>query len=152
MLLAHYLALLERSQRELAVAFRSVSDAHGADADVARMCNRFAAQCEAHEAKLGPFVARYADNAGDEPAALHSKLFQGPREGPLALLRDLHDLYLMASECDVVWTIVGQAAQGAREADLFAVVSSCEHETSMQMHWAKSRMKQSAPQVLVVTR
>jgi hypothetical protein len=110
-LLAHYLVLLERSQHNLAGAFRSVSAAHGEDADVARMCTRFAAQCDAHEETLAPFAARYAADAGDEPSGLHGELFQGPRRGPLALLRDLHDLYLMASECDIAWTIVGQAAQ-----------------------------------------
>jgi hypothetical protein len=152
MLLGHYLVLLERSQRNLAAAFRSVADTHRAEADVARMCGRFAGQCDAHETALGPFAGRYGDEAGDEPAALHGELYHGPREGPLALLRDLHDLYLMTSECDLVWTIVGQAAQGARDDDLLSVVSRCEHETSMQMQWAKSRMKQAGPQVLVVTR
>jgi anaerobic selenocysteine-containing dehydrogenase len=74
----------------------------------------------------------------------------GPREGGLGLLRDLHDLYLMASECDMAWTLVGQAAQGARDTDLLAVVQACEGETAAQLQWLKSRMKEAAPQALVV--
>jgi hypothetical protein len=30
--------------------------------------------------------------------------------GGLGLLRDLQDLYLMTTECDITWTMIGQAA------------------------------------------
>jgi hypothetical protein len=56
----------------------------------------------------------------------------------------------MATECDIAWTLVGQAAQGARDAELFAVVEACEGETAGQLKWLKTRMKQAAPQALVV--
>ena len=66
------------------------------------------------------------------------------------MLRDLQDLYLMAAECDLAWTVVGQAAQGARDAELLEVVQACGGETAMQMKWARSRIKEAAPQALVV--
>jgi hypothetical protein len=97
-----------------------------------------------------PFAERYGEDAPDEPERLHSTLFEGAREGPLGLLRDLHDLYLMASECDMAWTLVGQAAQGTRDRDLLEVVQGCEGETAIQLKWLKSRMKAAAPQALVV--
>ena len=84
--------------------------------------------------------------------AWHSELFKGTREGGLGLLRDLHDLYLMACECDVAWTLVGQAAQGARDEELYELVASCEGETATQQRWLLTRMKQAAPQALVVAR
>jgi hypothetical protein len=56
----------------------------------------------------------------------------------------------MACECDLAWTLVGQAAQGARDPDLLAVVRICEGETAMQITWARGRMKEAAPQALVV--
>jgi putative lipoic acid-binding regulatory protein len=68
------------------------------------------------------------------------------------VLRDLHDLYLMASECDMAWTVVGQAAQGIRDNELFEVVQRCERETAGQLEWLRSRMKEAAPQALVVAR
>jgi hypothetical protein len=77
-------------------------------------------------------------------------LFGGPRTGPIALLQDLQDLYLMASECDIAWTILGQAAQGARDDELLAVVQRCEKETTIQLSWLRTRMKSAAPQALVV--
>jgi hypothetical protein len=81
---------------------------------------------------------------------LHSDLFAGTRTGGLGLLRDLHDLYLMASEVDISWTLVGQAAQGVRDKALFETVTSCDGETATQLRWLRTRMKQAAPQALLV--
>jgi hypothetical protein len=150
--LAHYLGLLHKAQLDLAAAFREVREAHADEADVYVLCGRLAEQCDSHAEQLGPFVDRYGEDAPDEPDRLYSELFKGPREGGLGLLRDLHDLYLMACECDVAWTLVGQAAQGARDTELFQVVKRCESETATQLQWILSRMKQAAPQALVVAR
>jgi hypothetical protein len=150
MQLAHYLGLLHRAEGELAKAYREIGEAHADEQDVFHQCRRLAGQCDRHAESLAPFADRYGEEADDEPERLHSTLFEATREGPLGLLRDLHDLYLMASECDMTWTLVGQAAQGARDRDLLEVVQSCEGETSTQLKWLKSRMKEAAPQVLVV--
>jgi hypothetical protein len=150
MQLAHYLGLLHAAQEGLATAFREVADAHREEVDVFHMCHRLAEQCDAHAERLAPFVARYGEIADDEPERLHSAIFQPGRSGPLALLRNLQDLYLMAAECDLAWTVIGQAAQGARDDDLLEVVHACEAETAMQMKWARSRIKEGAPQALVV--
>ena len=110
--LAHYLALLHRSQTELGDAFRTVAHSHADEHDVHAICEKLAAQCDRHAEQLRPFAERYGEDANGEPDRLHREIFGGPREGPLGLLRDLHDLYLMACECDIAWTLVGQAAQG----------------------------------------
>jgi hypothetical protein len=148
--LAHYLGLLHRAQTTLADAFRQVADAHGEEPDVYHLCQQQAEICDGHADKLRPFAERYSEEAPDEPERLHSELFRGTRTGGLGLLRDLQDLYLMAAECDICWTVVGQAAQGVRDRDLMDVVTRCEGETAAQLKWLRSRMKQAAPQALVV--
>jgi hypothetical protein len=50
----------------------------------------------------------------------------------------------------MAWTLIGQAAQGARDEDLLAVVQESEGDTAIQMKWLRTRMKQAAPQALVV--
>ncbi len=150
MQLAHYLGLLHAAQERLAAAFREVADGHREEVDVFHTCHRLAEQCDAHAERLAPFVARYGEVADDEPERLHSAIFQSGRSGPLALLRDLQDLYLMACECDLAWTVVGQAAQGARDSELVDTVGACEAETATQIKWARSRIKEAAPQALVV--
>jgi hypothetical protein len=149
--LAHYLGLLHRAEVALADAFRDVSEHHGDEPDVVHGCERFARQCDRHAGLLRPFADRYGEEADDEPDRLHSDIFTGTRQGGLGLLRDLHDLYLMATESDISWTIIGQAAQGARDDQLGDVVATCERETSTQLAWLRTRMKSAAPQALVVT-
>jgi hypothetical protein len=148
--LAHYLGLLHRAQTNLADAFRQVADAHGEEPDINHLCHRLGQQCDQHADQLEPFARRYSEEAPTEPDRLHSELFRGTRTGGLGLLRDLQDLYLMAAECDICWTVVGQAAQGVRDTELVDVVTRCEGETAVQLKWLRTRMKQAAPQALVV--
>jgi hypothetical protein len=148
--LAHYLGLLHQAQLNLAEAFRQVADAHGDEPDVAHLCERQAQVCDQHAERLRPFAQRYSEEAPQEPDRLHSELFRGTRTGGIGLLRDLQDLYLMAAECDICWTVVGQAAYGLRDHALRDVVTTCEGETAIQLKWLRTRMKQAAPQALVV--
>lgn len=151
MLLGHYLGLVHHSETNLARAFRDVAGAHGDEPDVAQLCLRFAAECDEHAERLKPFAERYREQAGDEPDRLRSELFRGTRSGGLALLRDLHDLYLMATESDLCWTLVAQAAQGLRDRELLDAVQACEGRTAAQLRWLSTRVKQAAPQALVVS-
>ena len=147
---AHYLGLLHKAQEDLAAAFREVGEGHRAEVDVLHTCALLARQCDGHAEQLKPFVERYGEDAPAEPDRLHSEIFRGSRSGGLGLLRDLQDLYLMAAECDITWTLVGQAAQGLRDRELLRVVQTNEQETAVQMKWLRTRMKQAAPQALVV--
>jgi hypothetical protein len=95
-------------------------------------------------------VDRYGEEKPEEPERLYHELFDKTRTGGLGLLRDLHDLYLMAHACDISWTMIGQAAQGARDQELLETVNACERQTATQIKWLKTRMKQAAPQALLV--
>jgi hypothetical protein len=147
--IANYLGLVHRSELNLAEAFRQVAAAHGDEPDVAAICQKLAAKCEAHARQLQPFVDQYGETQEDEPDRLHSDLFQGTRTGSLGLLRDLHDLYLMATEADISWVVLAQAAQGLRDTQLLATVHACDEETHIQLKWLQTRMKQAAPQTLI---
>lgn len=148
--IANYLGLVHRSEQQLADAFRQVAAAHGDEPDVHVICIKLAAQCESHASQLQPHVTRYGEQDSDEPERLHSDLFGGTRTGGLGLLRDLHDLYLMATEVNVSWVVIGQAAQGLHDKALLATVQACDKETNTQLKWLMTRMKQSAPQTLIV--
>jgi hypothetical protein len=149
--LAHYLAILHQAQVNLAGAFRQVAEAHHGEPDILYLCQQQAQRCDKHAEQLAPLARHYAEGAPEEPERLHSELFHGPRAGGIGLLRDLQDLYLMAAECDICWTVVGQAARGARDPSLIDLVTRCEGETAIQLKWLRTRMKQAAPQALVVS-
>jgi hypothetical protein len=150
MLLGHYLALLLNSERSLDTAYRRVGEQHAAEADIQTLTGRLAAQCEEHVRALEPIAARYPTQDADAPEGLLSELFGGVREGGLGLLRDLQDLYLMAAETEICWTMVTQAASGARDEELLALAKARCAQTAQAVSWLRTRMKQAAPQALVV--
>ncbi|GAB2810121.1 hypothetical protein [Lentzea nigeriaca] len=150
--LATYLGLLHGSLRTLAGAFREVAKGHGEEPDVASTCQVLAKRLDGQVEKLGPIVERYGEHRESEPERLHAAEFEQTRSGGVGLLRDLQDLYALASFTDITWTVVGQAAQGLRDKELLDVVSSCEKDTARQLAWLKTRMKQSAPQALIASR
>jgi hypothetical protein len=148
-----YLGMLHQAESTLAESFRQVADGHGAEPDVHFLCHTLAHQCEEHGRLLHPVVQRYGEDTSDrEPERLHAQGLSTTRQGPVGLLRDLQDLYLLASFVDVTWTMVKQAASALRDRELLDVVATCDGETAVQLRWLQTRMKQAAPQALVVAR
>jgi hypothetical protein len=147
--LATYLGLLHSSEDSLAAGFRRVGSGHAAEPDVLHLCGLLARMSERHVEALAPVVERYAEQREDEPERLLAAELDETRSGGVGLLRDLQDLYTLASFVDITWTVVGQAGQGLRDRELLGVVSSCESETGRQLLWLRTRIKQAAPQALI---
>lgn len=148
-----YLGLLHKAEETLATSYRQVAEGHGAEPDVHFLCLTLAAQCDEHQRLLQPVVERYGeDRSANEPERLHAEGLSQTRSGPVGLLRDLQDLYLLASLVDITWTMVKQAASALRDDELLSVVAQCDSETSTQLKWLQTRMKQAAPQALVAAR
>jgi len=147
--LASYLGLLRDSEASLAKGFQLVGAHHGDEPDVERLCEVLGDQAAAHVRALDPVVQRYGEHEDSEPARLQAAEFSGTREGGVGLLRDLQDLYSLASFVDITWTVVNQAAQALRDRELLEVISSCQQETGRQLSWLQTRIKQAAPQALI---
>jgi hypothetical protein len=150
MLLPVYLGLLDGAETALAESFREVARGHGDEPDVFHLCQTLAGKCDEHVEALAPVIERYGEKRDAEPERLHAEALTKTRKGPLGLLRDLQDLYLLASFVDITWTAVKQAGAGLRDTELVDVVEKCEGETTVQLSWLSTRMKQAAPQVLIV--
>lgn len=146
-----YLGLLHKSEGTLAESYRQVSEGHGDEPDVYFLCQALAAQCDQHQEALTPVIDRYGEvDDDDEPERLHADGLSETRSGPVGLLRDLQDLYLLASLVDITWAMIKQTAQGLRDEELLDVVTECDGQTSTQLRWLRTRMKQAAPQALIV--
>ncbi|GAA0221094.1 hypothetical protein GCM10010492_19020 [Saccharothrix mutabilis subsp. mutabilis] len=147
--LATYLGLLHTSLTTLADAFREVARGHGEEPDVEHTCRVLAQRTDAQAEALAPAVERYGEHREEEPERLHAAGLDATRGGPVGLLRDLQDLYTLASLTDITWTVVGQAAQGLRDRDLLDIVTTHERDTARQLAWLRTRVKQAAPQALI---
>jgi hypothetical protein len=148
--LATYIGLLDQAERTLGESFRQVAHGHAGEVDVFHMCLQLAQQCDAHVDALRPLVERYGESKDPEPERLHADGLSETRSGGLGLLRDLHDLYMLANYLDMAWTMVGQAGKGARDEELIAIVAQCEGQVGTQLTWIRTRMKSAAPQALLV--
>lgn len=145
-----YLTMLQTAERTLADSQGEIATGHAGESDVRYTCTGFARQCASHAEALAPLVDRYAGRGQPGPDRLHSPGLTSARGGPIGLLRDLQDLYQLASLVDITWTLVGQAAAGARDRDLLDVVAWCRPEIAAQLSWLRMRMKAAAPQTLLV--
>src|SRR3954454_5566212 len=120
--LSTYVGLVDEGEQTLAESFRQVAKGHAQEPDVVHLCERFAVQCDSHREQLAPVVDRYGEEREQEPERLHAQGWDAPRTGGVGLLRDLHDLYLLVSDLDIAWTVVGQAAKAVRDEELQGVV------------------------------
>jgi hypothetical protein len=149
--LATYVALADHSEGTLAQSMRAVADGHARQADVFHTCHTLAAWSEQHRAALAPVVERYGEQEGlDEPERLRADALTMTREGEIGLLRDLQDLHLLATLVQSTWTVIAQGAQGLRDRQLLEIANASNAETARQRTWLSTRMKQAAPQALIV--
>lgn len=146
-----YLGLLHEAERILARSFRVVADGHGDEPDVHVILGTLAGQCDRHVEALEPVIARFGSEVeGEEEHRVTADGVEEVRTGALGLLLDLQDLYVLVHHLDVMWTMVGQAAAGSRDRELLDIVARCEPDADLQSRWLQTRMKQAAPQALLV--
>jgi hypothetical protein len=148
--LGNYLGLIHGSETRLVDALRTVAAHHQDEPDIEQTCRLLATWSQRHLQHLRPLVEKYSEERNPEPENLEHALFQGPRQGSLALLRDLHDLWLMANEVQLCWTVLEQAAQALRDDALEQLCQTGGQETRRQIAFFLTRIKQAAPQALVV--
>lgn len=148
--IGNYLELLHKSEQDLAKAFTMIAEAHGAEPDVYQTSKLLASWSEKLVEKIKPFANKYGEEKDKEPDRLMHTLFNKPRKGSLALLRDLHDLWLMAQEAQLSCIILRQAADGLKDEALHQCCDEVEKQSKRQSAWLLTRMKSAAPQTLIV--
>jgi hypothetical protein len=153
--LATYIGMVHRAEQTLADSLLTIGDGHKAEADVFHACSTLAKMSQDHVSRLQAVVDRYGEErAGDdveEPDRLHAVGVGEVRQGSIGLLRDLQDLYLLATLVQTTWTVIYQGAQGARDRELMTIAEHCNADTSRVLTWLNTRMKAAAPQALLTT-
>jgi hypothetical protein len=148
--IADYIGLLDLSERRLAKGFDQVRTTHPDEPDIGPHCSLFAAWSRAASANLQQFVETYGERRHGEPERLDEALLRRRKATAFDLLRDLHDLWLMNGESHVSLVVLGQAAQALRDEALLATLKEIEDKNERQRTWLLTRLKQAAPQTLVV--
>ncbi|MFL6646865.1 MAG: hypothetical protein ACJ8KO_02795 [Sulfurifustaceae bacterium] len=159
--LGQYIEKLHDALTDLADEYRKVGERHATEHDLYHLCHTLAKQCEGQAEALRPHASRHAaDVPGDVDDEPRESMLAGLRRATAALvgrssatgllvLRDLRQLHLAIEEAAMLWLIVGQGAQAARDRELLVVVEHCREEITHQVMWIQTRIKETAPQVLV---
>jgi len=148
--IGNYINMVHKGQENLAQAFMKVGNHHGEEPDIKATCTLLARWSHQMTAEIKPFAEKYGESKSREPDRLVRKLFEAPREGAMALLRDLQDLWLLAQEAELAGIILEQAAFGLRDAALIAVCNDVNAYAKRQSSWLLTRMKSVATQTLIV--
>jgi hypothetical protein len=158
--LGQYIEKLHEALIDLAGEYRKVGERHAVEQDLFHLCHALAVQCDGQANALAPHAQRHAgdvdEDEGDSP---RESLLSGLRRmtatltgrlpiSGLLLLRDLRQLHLSIEEAAMLWLIVGQSAQAARDRELLVLVEQSREEITHQLMWVTTRIKETAPQVL----
>jgi hypothetical protein len=151
MLIGFYIQLVYQSQKDLARAFYDVADRHKDEPDILSNCQMLARWSEELCNELQPMVEQYAKKDNSEASRLLHDFFDQKRNGGLALLQDLQDLWLIANEANISAIVLGQAAYGLRDESLISLCTKIEEKSKRQTAWLLTRIKASATQALIST-
>ena len=154
--LEYALRRVRHAEDELVNHLLRLSEKHVADAEVHFVARDLAEWSRLDLAALAAAAARYdvdLDAQPDEPGPLRRAVDALAAKTPgraagLALLEDLRDVFLVASEASLAWEMLAQHAQARRERDLLELVSRCHPQTLRQLRWINTMIKTVSPQAL----
>jgi hypothetical protein len=161
MMLDKAIALVHGEELDLAAALRSAADAHAAEPDFAHLCRRFADQCQARAEGLAPFASTYGAGLGaawtrrvrtslvGAARLVLGKAISRTELAGVEKVLDLRRLHGMASRLAMDWVLMRQSGHAAHDAALRDYAESAEPEKAIQIRWLTTKLKESAPQVIV---
>jgi hypothetical protein len=146
--IAEYLELASRGAMALGRTYRELADAHSDDLEIAWTCHELSAQCDRHARELEAFTEWYGGPNREAPEALPRAPFHRDRRG---FVRELIEVYVMAAECKIAWSLLDQAGRTLRDAELVAVAGRSDAEMTVQLNWLRTWLQRVASRVMVVT-
>lgn len=148
--IANYLVLARHAEENLVKGLAAIAAQHALEPDVVDACKKFTLWSQQHLAAAETMLARYNGKTTVEPADLLKLLPLKPGAEPFNLLRDLHSLAHLIHEAHICWIVLLQASMAARDAEMETACTECEAHSKTETMWLQTKMKNTAPQVLVV--
>jgi anaerobic selenocysteine-containing dehydrogenase len=147
---ADYLGILHHAHEEFVAAVQQMTAGHAENDEIRRGGQLIASFSSEAAGRLRPFLEKYGETEPKEPTKLRQTLFPAARGGGFGLVRDLHALYLMASEVHVSTAIMMDAAKELRDRPLLELCIWMDEQNKRQLAWCTTQIKENAPAALVV--
>ncbi|MBV8880100.1 MAG: molybdopterin-dependent oxidoreductase [Planctomycetaceae bacterium] len=148
--LAEYLGILAENEEQMAQSFVSLRSRHPADAEVAGTGRLLETWSREHLDLLRPFMKRYGSRAEGDAKKLRQVLLGSKKPGSLGLVRDLHDLWVLAHGSKIALIVLRQAGRALRDPAFESTLERLSIGNERQIGWILTKLKQTAPQALVV--
>src|SRR5690349_7547271 len=113
--IATYIGLVTGSEQVLRDAYLQVSSRHDRDADIRDGCAKQARFTEARVRGAAELGSRFGSAGSRDPKTVRDSLFHGMRVGGVGLIRDLHDLSLLANQSLLYWTALYQGIRALHD-------------------------------------
>jgi hypothetical protein len=150
------------AETDLAKRLVAVAERHAVEHDLYHLGHTLARQCVERVEVLRPFAERYGatplpDGTGTDASSglletlrrKASEVLGRSEASGLVLLADLRETYLLAHRAEISWVILLQAAKAARDPELIKAATSSHEASQGVATWLRTKIKVSAPQILV---
>ena len=145
-----YIGILSAAPQEFAKACGTVAEHHPEETEIQMGMKQLASFSLASEFEFQPFVDKYGKVESEEAVKLSSVLFPVVRAGAFGLLRDLHSLFIMATEIHVSLAIVMQASKELRDEEMLALCIVTDETNKRQQAWINTQIEHRASHTTVV--
>jgi hypothetical protein len=147
---ADYIGILIEANQEFDAACTSVAEHHLEEPEILSGMRKLAEFSNQAVESLRPFMDRYGECDDKEPNKLRETLLPSVRAGAYGVLRDLHALFVMASEIHISLAIVMQASKELRDEQLLSVCINMDEQNKRQQAWLVTQIEHRASHTLVV--
>jgi hypothetical protein len=148
--LADYIGLLLASEERLVRGWEKLRRSHPTAPDIGPQSTLFMIWSRENATVVRAYVDKYGERREGEPEALDQALLIGRSDTAFGLLRDLQDLWLMVNESTISAAVLLQAARAIEDRELEKDLRQVESRNERQRTWVLTRIRQAAPQTLVV--
>jgi hypothetical protein len=150
MQIPNYVGFVSTSEIILREAYLQVSERHQPDADVRDGCRKMAAFGARRIESVAVLRTEFGSASAREPELVRNALFRGVRVGGLGVLRDLHDLSVLANQALLYWIELYQAFRAIHESSAEVTCRENILGVEREVAWLTTQIKNAAPQALTV--
>ncbi len=145
-----HLGLLVDANEQFIAACTAVAGHHIEETEVRYVLSLLAGFSREAIQMLEPFRTKYGRRNSSEPKLLRKDLFGASHVGSLGLLRDLQNLFLLATEIEILMTTILKASLALRDKDLLQTCHHVQGQNKRQLAWLHTEIIHRAPHTLIV--
>ncbi len=147
---ARSLGVVHAALDELADAFVLVAERHERNYEIWGTATVLAGWAREDLVALRPFLDAYGRVESEEPHKVRAAVLGGVRAGLHGQLADLTDLFLLAQQVHISWTVVHQGAKELHDAKLGEVAGIGMNHAERSIRWIRTQVDHTAPEAVTV--